>query len=287
MNTHDFSSLSSNQLPTLLRHIPAAPTRLYARGAELATYKSLIHLSVVGSRRLTPYGKSVMQLLLPPIIRAGVVIVSGLALGTDAYAHTLALEHNGRTIAVLPSSVREVYPATNRQLADRIVSHSGTLVSEYPPHTEPLRHHFIERNRIVSGLSHATLIIEAAEKSGTLHTANFALEQGRDVLAVPGNITNANSIGTNNLIKTGAIPVTCADDILRVLGVAGEAKQQDMFAETTEELALIKLLQQGVSEGAVLLAQSRLDERTYNQTLTMLEMKGAITSLGADHWTLS
>lgn len=275
-----------NKLPALLRHIPTPPKQLWVRGASLDELCQKPCLAVIGSRAVTPYGRMVVQQLLPELCRQGVVIVSGLALGTDALAHRAALENGGSTIAVLPSSVEEVYPASNRQLAEQILNAGGALVSEYPSGTLARRENFIARNRLVSGLSKAILIIEAAEKSGTLHTANFALEQGRDVLVVPGNITSPQSAGTNNLLKVGATPVTSSQDILRALGVETTEKQVELFASTPEEAAILALLKQGITEGSELLQRSALAPAVYHQTMTMLELNGTIMSLGADRWTI-
>lgn len=273
-------------LPENLQNIPSPPQQLWHKGAPLEGLCNAPCLSVIGSRAITPYGRSAMSALLPDVIRAGVTIVSGLALGADALAHQTTLEYNGKTIAVLPSSVNEVYPATNRQLAYAILDNGGALLSEYPDGTDARRENFIARNRLVSGLSQALLIIEAAEKSGTLHTANFALEQGRDVLVVPGNITSPHSAGTNNLIKAGATPITTSRDILRALGIDPNGAQQEIFADSPEEQLLIDLLKQGVNQGAELMAISKLESAIYNQTLTMLEIRGVVKPLGNDQWTI-
>jgi DNA processing protein len=190
------------------------------------------------------------------------------------------------TVAVLAGGLDDVYPARHQQLAADIIAQGGALVSEYPPGTPPYREHFIARNRIVSGLSHAVLITEAAEKSGTLHTARFALEQGRDVLAVPGNITNVNAVGTNRLIKTGAGLVTSAEDILHVLGIAATTKKAVPIGTTPEEQLLITILQSGQMDGAALQEASELALPIFNQTLTMLEITGKIRSLSNNVWTL-
>lgn len=273
--------------PAALQHIPTPPKQLWVRGEPLSGIAGQPCLAVIGSRAVSPYGRMAIQYLLPELCRYGVVIVSGLALGTDALAHRCALEHGGTTIAVLPASVNEVYPASHRQLAQTILDNGGTLVSEYPDGTPARREHFIARNRIVSGISQAVLIIEAAEKSGTLHTANFALEQGRDVLVVPGNITSAQSAGTNNLLKAGATPVTNSKDILRALGLEVNEKQIELFANSPEEAVVLDLMRQGVTEGAELLRCSQLNPSMYHQTMTMLELSGAIKSLGADTWTIN
>jgi DNA processing protein len=273
-------------LPDNLKNIPSPPSQLWCKGGSLAEICQQPCLSVVGSRAISPYGKAAIQRLLPEVIRAGVVIVSGLALGTDALAHQAALQNNGLTIAVLPSSVNEVYPVTNRQFADEILAKDGCLISEYPDGTDALRHNFIERNRLVSGLSQAVLIIEAAEKSGTLHTANFALEQGRDVLVVPGNITSAHSTGTNNLIKSGATPVTTSQDILRALGLEDTKYKQQAFAYTEEETTILTLLRKGITETSELLSASEIETAVFNQTLTMLEINGTIAPTVGGKWTI-
>lgn len=280
-------NLSKSELPLQLRAIPSPPQNLWVRGGSLTELAAQPCLSVVGSRSITPYGKAVMQTLLPEVVRGGAVIVSGLALGVDAQAHQIALDNGGFTIAVLPSSVHEVYPATNRQLAQRILDNGGCLISEYPDGTDARREHFIARNRLVSGLSKAVLIIEAAEKSGTLHTANFALEQGRDVLVVPGNITSPQSAGTNSLLKAGATPVTSSADILQVLDLGSVQPQQQIFASTPEEAAILTLLATGPKTGQQLLLESKLPATVFHQTMTLLELNGTIKALGADNWAKS
>lgn len=278
--------LQITDFPQLLQQIVSPPKQLWYIGHDLQYLESRPHLGVVGSRAITPYGKAVIKQLLPDVIAHGVVIVSGLALGADAAAHRIALDNGGTTIAVLPSSLQQIYPATNRQLAEAIVASRGTLISEYPEGSDARREHFIARNRIVSGLSKAVLIIEAAEKSGTLHTANFALEQGRDVLVVPGNITAPQSVGTNNLIKAGARLVTSAQDILDALGIQTAISRQ-ISGDTPEESVLIALIQKGITDGTTLLQQSQLSAVVFGQTMTMLELKGVISPLGADNWSLT
>ena len=182
------------------------------------------------------------------IIRHGVGIVSGLALGVDGLAHKAALDAKCTTLAVMPCGLDAIYPQTHFQLGKQILESNGVLISEYPEGTPPLRQHFIERNRLVSGIADAVLITEAAEKSGTLHTANFALEQGKTVLAVPGNITSDLSRGTNNLIKAGALAVTDAHDILITLGINTSKTQTELFGDTEDETTILKLLKDGVGD---------------------------------------
>ncbi|HLZ14394.1 MAG TPA: DNA-processing protein DprA, partial [Candidatus Saccharimonadales bacterium] len=204
-------------------------------------------MTIVGSRKLSAYGKAVTTLLATELARSGVVVVSGLAIGVDAIAHRAALDAGGLTIAVLPSSICDIYPASHTGLARQIVAQGGALVSEYPGGSRTYPGNFVARNRIASGLGDALLITEAAEKSGTLHTANFALEQGKPVLAVPGNITSPTSVGTNNLIKTGATPVTSVDDIFHILGMQCAGPDSKRYTSSNpHEQTLLDLLQTGV-----------------------------------------
>lgn len=280
-------TLGDPYYPDSLRTISSPPSQLYCLGADLSELLKRPKVSIIGSRKVTNYGKEVTLKLARELAEQGVLIISGLALGVDALAHRGALEGGGVTLAVLPSPVERIYPATNRQLAWQMLEQGGAIISEYPAGTESFRNLFIERNRIVSGLADAVLITEAAEKSGTMHTARFALEQGKDVLAVPGNITSPLSAGTNNLIKSGATPVTCADDVLHVLGIsrATEQKRQPKGA-TPEEDMLLALLFGGIQDGDKLLVKSELPIQQFNQTLTMLEITGKIRSLGVNHWSL-
>ncbi len=275
--------------PAPLRHIATAPAQLFVMGDSLEELMARPRVTVVGSRKLTAYGKAVTAQLAGELARAGVVVISGLAIGVDAVAHRAALEAGGLTLAVLPSSVEEIYPRSHHTLAQQIIAQGGILLSEYPKGSPTYPGNFVARNRIASGLADAVLITEAAEKSGTLHTARFALEQGKEVLAVPGNITSPTAAGTNNLIKSGATPVTCAEDIFHVLGIAPTSAHRTKRPQgsTPEEQVLLDLLHAGTSNGSELLAQSKLDIRIFNQTLTMLEIRGHIRPLGGNNWALS
>lgn len=273
--------------PDLLSAIPDSPKQLYWIGADPEELLSRPTLAVVGSRKVTPYGNSITAKITGDLARQGIVIVSGLALGVDSLAHEAALRAGGVTIAVLPCGLDRIYPASHHGLAKEILKRGGALVTEYDEGVDILNINFIARNRIISGLSLGVLITEAAEKSGTLHTANFALEQGREVLAVPGNITSQNSIGTNNLIKTGATPVTDAHDVLNALGLKLEPQtNREVFGDTKEETVILQLIADGVCEGEALLKESRLNPNIYNQTLSMLEVTGKIKPEGAGRWTI-
>ncbi len=279
-------TLTDPDYPSQLATISGPPKQLYYLG-DVVSLLELPRLAIVGSRKVTPYGRAVTSQLARAAAEQGIVIVSGLALGVDALAHQAALDGGGKTIAVLPSGLDRIYPATNRQLAKQILEQGGALITEYPFETEPMKHNFIARNRIIAGISDGTLITEAAVKSGSLHTANFALEQGRSVMAVPGPITSQLSGGTNNLIKTGAAPITELSDILEALGLSTETNKPAPNAANAEEAAILDLMVSGVTDGGELLSSSKLSAVMFNQTLTMLEITGKIRPLGAGHWCIT
>jgi DNA processing protein len=279
-------TLTTSVVPNKLRNISQPPGRLYTLGGDVNELLLRPCLTIVGSRKVSAYGKAVTAALAEDLAKAGVLIISGLALGVDSIAHRAALEAGGLTLAVLPSPLSRIYPSSHAQLAQRIVAQGGALVSEYGPGEQIYPSNFIARNRITSGLGDVLLITEAAEKSGTLHTARFALEQGKEVLAVPGNITSATSAGTNNLIKTGATPVTSAADIFHALGIQPTAAAPAPKGADEHEQALLDLLAAGVADGGALLDQSGQDAALFAQTLTMLELRGHIRPLGGNQWAL-
>lgn len=278
-------TLNANGYPPRLAQLHAPPKELFVQG-PLAELLQRPLVGIVGSRKVSSYGRAVTIQLASELANQGIVIVSGLALGVDALAHRAALDAGGPTIAVLPGSVEKIYPRSHYGLAQQIVQGGGVLVSEYPPGTNIFKQNFIARNRIVAGLVDALLITEAAEKSGSLHTARFALEQGKDVLAVPGNITSSTSVGTNNLLKAGAVPITCAEDVLHILSVEPNTQIQTTHSADPHEQLLIELIGQGINDGAMLLQRSQMSVGQFNQTLTMLEITGKIRALGANQWSL-
>lgn len=273
------------QFPAYLREITSIPRQLYYLGEPLMEY--LPAVTIVGSRKVTPYGKEITHRLAYDLARAGITIISGLALGVDAIAHTAALEAKGRTIAVLAGGLDAISPASHRNLAIEILKKGGTITSEYPVGMPSLKQHFVARNRIVSGMSDLVLITEAAEGSGSLITARFALEQNKLVGAVPGNITSPYSGGTNALIKAGASVITSAQDVLDILGLQREeADKNEVFGDTEEEQIVIDLLKSGLTGLDQLQAQSNIAPELFSQTVTMLEISGKIRPLGANQWTL-
>jgi DNA processing protein len=281
-------TLKSPDFPEVLRHIPVSPKVLYHTGAPLSNLLKRPRVAIVGSRNVSSYGRQVTTQIAGQLAEQGVVIVSGLALGVDCIAHKAAVEAGGLAIAVLPGPLDRIVPSTNRWIAEAILAKNGALVSEYASGAHAYKQNFIARNRLMSGLAQIVLITEAAEKSGSLHTANFALQQGRDVLAVPGSIFSRGSVGTNNLIKTGAIPVTSYLDVMHVLGFEPhQTPIQSIKGRNTYEQTVLDLLMQGVSSGEELLDQSDLSASEFSQVLTMLEIGGKIRPLGANQWGLN
>jgi DNA processing protein len=201
--------------PPLLKETYQPPWVIYAKG-EVGLLNKEHLLAVVGSRQYTEYGEQAINFLLPKLIEKGVVIVSGLAKGIDTIAHHSSIRNNGKTIAVIAGGLFHIYPNTNKGLAAEMME-SQLIISEYPPHTKPDKWHFPMRNRIISGISKGTLIIQAKSKSGSLITANYAVQEGREVFALPGSIFSQYSGGTNELIQQGAKLVNTAEDILEEL----------------------------------------------------------------------
>lgn len=274
--------------PKQLLTLHSPPKQLFIISENWQNLLEKPMLAVVGSRKVSNYGQSVTESLTSAAAARGIVIVSGLALGLDGLAHQAALNAGGLTIAVLPCGLDTIYPKTHYGLANQIINKGGALVSEYPPHSEiAFKGNFIARNRLVSGLSKAVLIPEAAENSGSLHTANFALSQSREVLAVPGPINSPQSAGCNKLIKAGATPVTSIDDILDVFKLtASPAVKHEVLASNPAEHAILQLIAQGISDIDELRDQSGLETSNFQQTLSMLEITGRIRPLGGGHWAL-
>ena len=212
---------ATSDFPSLLREIPDAPRKLYYLGAPLGDEQKI---AIVGTRKASLSGLGYAKKFATELAQAGLTIVSGLALGIDSAAHEGALAAGGKTIAVLACGLDTVYPPQNRKLAKKIIDSGGTLVSEYEPGQRAYPANFLARNRIVSGLSLGVLAVEAPERSGTLATCRFAVEQNRDVFVIPGALNNPNYVGSNALIKIGAALVTEPRDILEPLGLWDENK---------------------------------------------------------------
>lgn len=266
-----------------LKQLVHAPKSLYIKGHIPANRPPIV--AIVGTRKPTSYGTEVTFQLAYNLAKRGVVIVSGLAYGVDAIAHKAALEAGGTTIAVLANGLDTVYPVAHQGLARDILSSGGALVSEYPEGTGARQFQFLARNRIVSGLADAVIVTEAGERSGTLSTVNHALDQNKEVFAVPGNITSLLSIGPNRLIQQGAHPALKAEDILAVIAPHLLEPQTALALGTNPaEIKIIILIQQGVRDREALQQQSGLSASEFATTLTMLEINGTIRQVGGNQW---
>jgi len=279
--------LGETGFPESLTTIAAPPRQLFWSGNHPGEWLNRPRVAVVGSRKITAYGKLVTENLSGTLARSGVVIISGLAYGVDVSAHGAALRAGGVTVAVLPSSLEQVYPAAHAHIA-RQITERGALISEYPKGSQiAWKSNFIARNRLISGLADILLITEAAVNSGSLHTARFALEQGKTVMAVPGNVTSPVSEGCNNLIKSGAVPVTSAEDVLFALNISLGAKAEGAFSGSEQEKTVYELIKKGICAQEEVAAAARLDGHQVASTLTMLEISGYIRPAGAGQWVVA
>lgn len=265
--------------------IAKVPDKLYMMGTLPTERRTSV--AIVGTRKPTTYVKEVTHQLAYELAKRGVVVISGLALGVDGLAHRGALEAGGTTIAVLANGLPQIYPALHRDLGKAILEQGGALLSEYPPETPARNYQFLERNRLVSALSDAVVITEAAARSGTLNTAAHALEQGKEVFVVPGNITSPMSAGCNSLLRQGATPVTSVEDILEVIAPDLLHPQASLaLGASPQESSILQLLHEGVRDGDELQRRAQIDAGEFSQTLTMLEINGVIRALGANQWTI-
>lgn len=280
-------SLNSPDYPPLLKQISQPPPLIYCRG-EWREYDNLA-VAIVGSRRCTFYGKEVASRLAGDLAAAGFTVVSGMALGIDTAAHDGALEAKGRSIAVLGCSVERCYPAANRDLMARIIK-NGAVMSEFPLDTPPLPQHFPRRNRIISGLALGTVVVEASQKSGALITAFCALDQNREVFAVPGNIGSPYSRGSHRLLKEGARLVETAEDIIEELGItttggspaaeaAAKAGEQKIAALEDDERRILELIPYQPLHIDEIVRLSGEDAARAGANLLSLELKGLIRQL--------
>jgi len=270
-----FVARSDGRFPRLLHAIHDPPPGLFVRGGADPALLSQPAVAVVGARSCSPYGSAVARMLGRELAAAGLVVVSGLARGVDAEAHRGALEARGLTVAVLGCGVDRDYPAAHAELARRICETGGLVVSEYEAGIEPAPWRFPARNRIIAGLCRATVVIEARERSGALITADFALEEGREVLAVPGEITSMLSAGTNALLRLGATPVTCAADVLEVFGIEPAIAERAPVGAIAD--ALLAKLGEGALTADELLRSSAIDPAAGSAALIELELAGRLT----------
>jgi DNA processing protein len=276
--------LGTPEYPSLLAELSDPPVVIYCKGSVESL--SSVCVSVVGSRRATQYGYSVTESIVRPLVRYGISIVSGLALGIDTAAHKAAVEAEGKTIGVLACGLDQIYPVANAQLGQKMLDCGGAIISEFAPGIPPSRSNFPVRNRIIAGLSPLTIVVEALESSGALITAKAALEYNREVGAVPGDIHRPQAKGPLNLIKMGALPITSADDVLEILGqVPGvEEQKQEVIGLSAEEKKVLEGLSREPINVDKLSKQVKLDISALNSILVMLELKGAIKNLGGNQY---
>lgn len=279
----------SERYPRLLREVASAPPVLYVAGRlqEMDSWS----VAVVGTRRLTPYGRQIARELVAGLARNNVTIVSGLARGIDGIAHKTALDVGGRTIAVLGSGLASIYPPEHRGLARKIIdADQGALITEYALDTPPDAKNFPPRNRIISGLSLGTIVVEAGDRSGALITADFAVEQNREVFAVPGNINSYASRGPNRLIQQGAKLVTGVEDVLEELNLTMVTQQvavQMALPESAEEAALLAHLSPQPVHVDELTRVTGLSSAQVGSTLALMELKGMVQQVGGMKYALA
>ncbi len=274
--------------PPLLKSLPDAPPVLYIKG-ELTAADREWTVAIVGTRRASAYGRQVAETLAADLARNGITIVSGLARGIDAFAHEAALKVGGRTLGVLACGIDQVYPPEHAKLAARLLEH-GALLTEAPCGSPPEGGNFPARNRIISGLSLGTIVVEAAETSGALITSDRALEQGREVFAVPGNIFAKTSRGTNNLLKEGATLVTEAQDVLEALNlkmVTAHSEARAVIPEDPTEAKLFALLSNDPTHVDYLVRESGLPVSQVSSTLALMELKGSVRQVAGMQYVVA
>lgn len=309
---HDFTEV--------LGSIALTPKTLYFRGkmpqnmVKNSKQERPKTVAIVGSRRNTKYGEEITYKLAYELGKKGALVVSGLAFGIDSIAHRGCLDAGGITVAVLGTPIDRIYPTAHTALAKEIVANNGAIISEYPPHTTeyqdaplaPAEYYdkntckrtqdpksaFLYRNRLIAGLSDIVVVVEAAEQSGSLNTATHALNQGKEVYAVPGNITSPYSQGCNKLIRQGATPYTDPDDILRELFPEDYIKrhkslrQANLFGDTDVETKILQAIHAGARSGEQIMQLACLPAEVFNESITLLEVKSRIRSLGMNNWSL-
>lgn len=276
-------TINDKKYPSLLKEIYDAPAIIFYKGNIGALSEPAV--GVVGSRKISLYAQQSTPFIVKELAKNGVAIVSGLALGVDTFAHKATVEVGGKTIAVLGGGLdkKNFYPPHNRDLAEKIIETGGAVISEHAPGAPPLNFNFPQRNRIISGLSLGIIVIEAAERSGALITAKTALEQNREVCALPGNIFQQNSYGTNELLKKGAHLVTSANDILETLNFKKAAEYNEnkkIIPENPDEEKILSLLQNEPLHVDTICRGANMNASALNSLLMMMEMKGMVKNYG-------
>lgn len=277
-------SIGISTFTSVLKDIPNPPKELFVAGTLPANRPPCV--AIIGSRKPTAYGKEVTERLARDLARQGVVIISGLAFGVDALAHEAALEVGGTTVAVLANGLHRIYPTVHTHLAEQIARQGGALISENPQGYDARGYDFLKRNRLVSGLADAIIVTEATERSGTLSTVQHALEQNKEIFAVPGPITSLLSVGPNKLLQQGAHVALESKDILEVIAPHLKPKQTVLpLGMNAEEQTIINTLKQGRAAFDTLTTATELDAPLLLQSLTSLELQGIIAA-EAGFWRL-
>lgn len=291
MQESNIINISANHpcYPSDFKHTKPSVSNFYAHG-NIELLRNGPRVAIVGTRLITTYGKDVTQLITKTAVQAGMTIVSGLAFGVDKTAHQTALDSGGATIAVLPSSLHNIYPASHQGLADRILASGGLLISEHHPENSPNKFHFVKRNRLIAALSDMVIIPEAGLKSGSRHTADFALQLGKPVAMVPGPINSPLSAYPNQQINNGAVPIVSAEDFLDKLkfnniSFNSTANQTDNIHPVQSAIANA-LSQQNMSDSQ-LIDSLKLDIALFNTHITMLEIKGTVVRINNYKWGLA
>ncbi len=269
--------LEDKKYPGLLKEIADPPFGIYVVGSMPDNLDSA--LAIVGTRKATTEGKSIAKNFSNVLTQFGLPIISGLALGIDAAAHEGCLDAHGKTVAVLANGIGHIYPRTNERLAQKIIDNGGAIISEYPVGSPPLPYRFLERNRIVAGLSRGILVVEAPERSGSLVTARLALEQNREVFVIPGPIAHPNYKFSNQLIRKGAELVTKPEEILESFGIEMETKEQQNIFETDEEKIIFAAIEGSSSPLSVdkIQESTNLGTSAINRTLTVMILKNLVS----------
>lgn len=287
MNDIKIVKIDEKEYPEELKKIKNPPPILYYRGVLPKPEEKC--LAIVGTRRCSPYGQQVAQKISENLTENNVTIISGLAPGIDTFSHKAVVDKKGRTIAVLGTGLDEksIYPQINLDLSKKIIDNGGCLISELPEGTKGSKFSFPKRNRIISGLSYAVLIIEAKEKSGSLITANYAKKQNKKILAIPGPIYSLNSYGPNMLIKNGAILITNINDILEELEIhQPEIISNLIIPEDNEEKIIIEAIRNEPLNIDKIIEKTKLSASVVTTKLALMEISGKIKNLKADTYSL-
>ncbi len=280
-------TIEDKEYPEELKKIKGAPKILYYKGVLPSLNEKCI--AIVGTRRCSPYGQQVALKISGELVDAGITIISGLAPGIDTFSHRAVVEKRKRTIAVLGTGLDEksIYPQINLDLSRKIIEYGGCLISELPEGTSGAVYTFPKRNRIISGLSLAVLVIEAKEKSGSLITADYAIKQNKKLFAVPGPIYSANSSGPNKLIKNGAKLITGANDILNELGLQSERTQNKIEFDNDEEKLILQALKDGALQVDKIIEKTKLGASAVATTLALMEISGKIRNLSGNNYAIA